>query len=293
MTDAAIFDRAIAHVESNLVGQPELLAAIRSALIRTVSGFRALRPVSILTLGPTGVGKTLAARLTAAGLHGTPNLVRVDCGEYQHSHEIAKLIGAPPGYVGHDVTKPRISLSSIQTARGTCGIAVVLFDEIEKAHPALFHLLLSILDEGFVKNGVGETVMFNRTILFITSNCGSREARFTGFRPDRAGQFLGAMRRTFPPEMIGRIDHIVVARALTREDLAAIARLELDQMVREAEMAGVEVEVPAGYVEALIDRVNLNYAARDLRHQIERDFADPIAEAVLRRRRKAAMRSAA
>src|SRR5882757_4515206 len=206
------------------------------------------RPVgNLLFLGPTGAGKTRVVEATAEVLFGDPHaVIKVDCAEFQHSHEIAKLIGSPPGYLGHRETHPLITQETLeQYHTDKLKISVLLFDEIEKASDALWQLLLGILDKATLTLGDNRRVDFSQTMIFMTSNLGAKEMSdlitgSIGFAPAKGGQLAAddldqkiyrtaseAARRKFSPEFMNRIDKVVVFRSLKHQQLCEILDLEL------------------------------------------------------------------
>src|SRR6476620_7483858 len=231
-----------AQLNLKVVGQP----AASDIIIPYIQMFQAGlapegRPVGVfLLLGPTGTGKTKTVEALAEVIHGSEkNLLKVDCGEFQMEHEVAKLIGAPPGYLGHRETQPMLTqqkLNAVTTDR--CGLSLVLFDEIEKAAPSLTRLLLGVLDKGVLRLGDNSTVNFEKSLVFLTSNLGAREMMKEispdfGFqagamteRPDLTSKLqniaLVAVRKRFSPEFVNRIDCIITYQPLTAESLSAI-----------------------------------------------------------------------
>jgi ATP-dependent Clp protease ATP-binding subunit ClpA len=197
-------------------------------------------------LGPTGTGKTKTIEALAEILHGSEkNLLKIDCGEFQMEHEVAKLIGAPPGYLGHRETQPMLTQQKLNAVTSEkCSLSLVLFDEIEKAAPSMTRLLLGVLDKGTLRLGDNSTVNFEKSLVFLTSNLGAREmmreinpefgfqsAQSAGERPDLTSKLqniaLVAVRKRFSPEFVNRIDCIITYQPLTPESLAAI----LDQQI--------------------------------------------------------------
>src|ERR1700732_2361534 len=224
-----------ALLSQKVVGQP----AVAEIIVPYIQMFQAGlapegRPVGVfLLLGPTGTGKTKTVEALAEVLHGSEkNLLKVDCGEFQMEHEVAKLIGAPPGYLGHRETQPMLTQQKLNgVTSDRCGLSLVLFDEIEKAPPSMTRLLLGVLDKGVLRLGDNSTVNFEKSIVFLTSNLGAREmmreinpdfgftsATVSGTRTDLTQKLQGialvAVRKKFSPEFINRIDHVINYRTL-------------------------------------------------------------------------------
>ncbi len=289
-------------LESKVVGQRSALAAIVPSIHLHRSGLAPVdRPVgTFLLLGPTGTGKTRTVEAIAEVLHGRREaLLRIDCGEFQSDHEIAKLIGAPPGYVGHLDSKPRLTTQSVDEVRSErCDLALVLFDEVEKAAPSLSQLLLSILDRGKLRLGSGEEVDFTRTLIFFTSNLGAREMMDAirpglGFdagklrSPDELkerleGIGLRAVRKHFTPEFLNRLDGVVTYRPLDPASVVAILEhhiAELKEHVHSrlgARSFALEIAPAARYF--MIDKgTSLEYGARELRRVIHKYLTQPLA----------------
>ena len=298
-------ERLAALLAAKVVGQPTALETILPSIHLHRSGLAPEgRPVgAFLLLGPTGTGKTRTVEAIAEVLHGSRrNVLRIDCGEFQSDHEIAKLIGAPPGYVGHFDSKPRLSAENLDKVRSEgSDLALILLDEIEKAAPAMAPLLLSLLDRATVTLGNGDEVDFTRTLVFFTSNLGAREMMdeirpHVGFDTgeDRSPAELRAriegigrraVEKHFSPEFLNRIDAIVTYRPLDAASLVGI----LEHHIRELQhhvhtrLGGrsfdVEVAPAARYF--MIDRgTSLEYGARELRRVIHRHLTQPVAEMV-------------
>jgi ATP-dependent Clp protease ATP-binding subunit ClpA len=263
------------------------------------------RPLgTMLFLGPTGTGKTRVAEAAVEVLFGSASaLVKIDCAEYQHPHEIAKLVGSPPGYVGHRETSPMLRQESLDRydSAGT-KLAVVLFDEIEKASPALWQLLLGVLDRGALTLGDNRRIDFSRTIVILTSNLGAHEmaAMVSGgigfarasaraqsdpnFKEQLRNTAIEAARQNFSPEFMNRIDKTVVFEPLDDDDLRQVLELEL-RAVQGRILAGGEAKFRFSCSDAvkeqlLVDGTDRRYGARHLRRAIERLLVTPLARLV-------------
>ena len=260
------------------------------------------RPVgTMLFLGPTGSGKTRVVEATAEALLGDPNaIVKIDCAEFQHSHEIAKLIGSPPGYLGHRETAPMLTQENLDKHHTKDNeLTLVLFDEIEKASDALWQLLLGILDKATLTLGDNRKVDFSRCMIFLTSNLGASEmsAMLTnsiGFAPPRAGNLPGsdidqkifiaaldAARKKFSPEFMNRIDKVVVFQTLTRRELGQILDLELlavERRISTGQNGHFTFALTDCAKELLLEEgTNYEYGARHLKRAIERLLFYPLA----------------
>jgi ATP-dependent Clp protease ATP-binding subunit ClpB len=260
------------------------------------------RPLgTMLFLGPTGSGKTRVVETTAEVLFGRPNaMLKIDCAEFQHSHEIAKLVGSPPGYLGHRETSPLLTQENLDrhnTRRDP--FSLVLFDEIEKASSSLWQLLLGILDKATLTLGDNTRVDFSHTIIFMTSNLGAREISEVvcepiGFAPSGAAGIgaeeldqkiyrtaVEAARRQFSPEFMNRIDKVVVFRSLKHEELRQVLDLELDALQRRIDVGAAEefafVLTDAAKELLLSEGTDHRYGARHLKRAIERSLVCPLA----------------
>lgn len=258
------------------------------------------RPVvNLLFLGPTGSGKTRLVEATAEVLFGDPRgIVKVDCAEFQHSHEIAKLIGSPPGYLGHRETQPIITQEVLdQHHSDKVKLSLVLFDEIEKASDALWQLLLGILDKGTLTLGDNRRVDFSRCMIFMTSNLGSHEVMnlmngglgFAATRSDMDEELdqkiyraaTEAARRKFSPEFMNRIDKVIVFRALTRENLETVLDIELARVQQRIINATDGRQfvfrcTPAARDFLLKEGTDIKFGARHLKRSIERHLVFPM-----------------
>jgi ATP-dependent Clp protease ATP-binding subunit ClpB len=264
------------------------------------------RPIgTLLFLGPTGSGKTRVVEAAAQVLLGDTNaVIKIDCAEFQHSHEIAKLIGSPPGYLGHRETSPMLTQENLDKSHtDETKLSFVLFDEIEKASDALWQLLLGILDKATLTLGDNRRVDFSKTIVIMTSNLGAREmsemiSGGIGFAPTKQGKdpddneidtkiyrtALEAAKRKFSPEFMNRIDKVVVFRSLKEHHLRQILEIELRQVQnRITESAGTKFvfECTTGAKEFLLrEGIDLKYGARHLKRSIERFLVYPLSNLV-------------
>lgn len=262
------------------------------------------RPAGVfLLLGPTGTGKTRTVEALAEVLHGSPkNLLKVDCGEFQMEHEVAKLIGAPPGYLGHRETTPMLTQQKLgAVASEDSALSLILFDEIEKAASSMTRLLLGVLDKAILRLGDNTSVNFERSLIFLTSNLGAREMRRElhpdfGFesllppaRRDTAkklqGIGLNAVRRKFPPEFVNRIDAVITYQPLGTESLRIIVDQQIEELERhiEARLAenAFEISVAAPVREFLLQKgTSMEYGARELKRTVLRHLTQPLAAMV-------------
>jgi ATP-dependent Clp protease ATP-binding subunit ClpB len=277
------------HMEERLakrvVGQDEALRAVSAAVRRARSGLQdPNRPIgSFLFLGPTGVGKTETARALAEFLFDDEQaMVRLDMSEYMEKHAVARLIGAPPGYVGYEEG------GQLTEAVRRRPYAVVLFDEIEKAHRDVFNVLLQILDDGRLTDGHGRTVDFRNAVVIMTSNVGSEQIQRLAGRPGANLQeirdaALEILRGEFRPEFLNRVDEIVVFRPLAREDLAAIVEIQLARLRKLLAERNVTLELTEAARETVADAgYDPMYGARPLKRAIQRLVQDPLAVRLLR-----------
>ena len=274
-----------AHLHQRVVGQDEAVDAIADAVVRARAGIQdPERPIgSFIFLGPTGVGKTELARTLAAYLFNDEKaLIRIDMSEYMEKHAVARLIGAPPGYVGYEEG------GQLTEAVRRKPFSVVLFDEVEKAHPDVFNLLLQILDEGRLTDSQGRTVDFRNTVLIMTSNIGSAEIlEFEGATDSEhyqsmKSQVLELMKHHFRPEFLNRVDETVVFHALDREQLVAIVDIQLERLRRRLAEKRIELELTDEakrfIAEAGYDPV---YGARPIKRTIQKSVETEIARKLL------------
>jgi ATP-dependent Clp protease ATP-binding subunit ClpB len=271
------------HMEERLhervIGQDEAVEAVSNALRRSRAGLSDPdRPIgSFLFLGPTGVGKTELARALAEFMFDSEQaMVRIDMSEYQEKHTVARLIGAPPGYVGYEEG------GQLTEAVRRRPYAVVLLDEIEKAHADAFNVLLQIMDDGRLTDGKGRTVSFTNTILIMTSNVGSQYIVAEADEERMRAQIEEVLAQTFKPEFLNRVDDTVTFHRLTREDIAKIVDLQVAHLVRRVEEKGIEVELTDD-ARTLLGNLGYDptYGARPLRRVIQRQLVDKLALKIL------------
>ena len=265
--------------------------AVSRAIRRSRAGLKdSRRPVgSFIFLGPTGVGKTELARALAEYLFGDENaLIRVDMSEYMEKFSVSRLLGAPPGYVGYEEG----GFLTEKVRRRP--YSVVLFDEIEKAHPDVFNMLLQVLDDGRLTDSVGHVVDFKNTILIMTSNLGTSfigKRTAPGFLAEGEGEthdkmkekVLDELKRAFRPEFINRVDDIIVFHALSKENITAIVRLMLTRINAQISDRGIQLEPTEAALDLLVQKgFDPTYGARQLRRTIQKEVEDPLAEAIVR-----------
>ena len=281
-------------IHKRVVGQDEAVSAVCRAIRRSRVGLQdSKRPIgSFLFLGQTGVGKTeLCKALAEAMFDDENNIIRIDMSEYMESYSVSKLIGAPPGYVGHDDGGQLTELVRRKP------YSVVLFDEIEKAHPDVFNILLQVLDDGRLTDSHGRTVNFKNTIIIMTSNCGVSEINahtsqlgfnnlgFTTDNPDYEQMkevILSSVRKKFKPEFLNRIDVITVFHSLTEQDLTNIAKIMLSNLSKKLKERDLNIKFTEGALRYLVEKgTSAEYGARPLKRLIQTDIEDELTDALL------------
>jgi ATP-dependent Clp protease ATP-binding subunit ClpB len=270
-----------AELHRRVIGQDEAVSAIANAVRRSRAGLQdPNRPIgSFIFLGPTGVGKTETARALAEFLFDDERaLVRLDMSEYMEKHAVARMLGAPPGYIGYEEG------GQLTEAVRRRPYSVILFDEIEKAHPDVFNVLLQILDDGRLTDGQGHVVNFKNAVVIMTSNVGSQWIlEFGADRWDEAERrVLDTLRETFKPEFLNRVDDVVVFRPLGRDELAQIIDLQLERVRQLVADRGIGIEVAPEAKELLTaEGYDPVYGARPLKRVIQRRVQNPLALAIL------------
>jgi len=278
-------------MEKVVVGQHEAVSAICKALRRSRADLKdPKRPIgTFLLLGPTGVGKTLLAKTMAEQMFGdTKSLIHLDMSEYAERHNVSRLFGAPPGYVGFEEG------GQLTEKVRRNPYSVVLFDEVEKAHPEIWNALLQILEEGKLTDGQGRVVNFRNTIILMTSNVGSdtiRKQSTLGFSPitDEASyekareRVLEEAKKTFRPEFLNRLDDLIVFRSFTKPDLIQILNLEVEKVIERLRHKNIRLELDEAAKDFLVEKgYDPQYGARPMRRAVERYLEDSLAEEILR-----------
>jgi ATP-dependent Clp protease ATP-binding subunit ClpB len=258
-------------LHERVIGQDTAVTAVANAIRRSRAGLSdPHRPIgSFLFLGPTGVGKTELARTLAEFLFDDERaMVRIDMSEYMEKHSVSRLVGAPPGYVGYEEG------GQLTEAVRRRPYAVILLDEIEKAHPDVFNVLLQLMDDGRLTDGQGRTVDFTNTVVIMTSNLGSGGSE---------EQVMAAVRAHFKPEFLNRVDEIVVFHRLSEADIERIVGLQLEQLVKRVAERGLTLAVtPAAQTWIAKAGYDPDFGARPLKRVIQREVADPIALELLK-----------
>lgn len=280
------------ELHKTVIGQDEAVTKVSEAIMRSRTGIADEgKPIgSFLFLGPTGVGKTQLAKSLAANLYSDErNMVRIDMSEYMEKYSVSRLIGAPPGYVGYDEG------GQLTEAVRRKPYSIVLFDEIEKAHPDVFNVLLQVLDDGRITDGQGRTVDFKNTVIIMTSNLGSglildsmeraeREGRNTSeIDEETRNEIDRLLKSTFRPEFLNRLDDIVLFRPLTKKDVRSIVDLFVGKLRSRLKEKNLDIEVTPAAMDYLVEHgYDPNFGARPLRRYVTDTLETPVAKAILK-----------
>ncbi len=277
-------------LHQRVVGQDSAVKAVSDAIRRARAGLKdPNRPVgSFIFVGPTGVGKTELTKALAEAVFGDENsMIRVDMSEYMEKHSVAKLVGAPPGYVGFD------EAGQLTEKVRRKPYSVVLFDEIEKAHPDVFNIMLQILDDGRLTDSKGRVVNFKNTIIIMTSNVGASDVQRTqtlGFSGSKDAEYdkmcdryMDALKEKFRPEFLNRIDDIIIFKKLTKEDTSQIANILLKSLNKRLALKDIKMEITESAMDLLTSKgYDETYGARPLKRVIQRNIEDKLSEEILR-----------
>jgi ATP-dependent Clp protease ATP-binding subunit ClpE len=272
------------RLHKRVVGQERAVQSVSKAIRRNRSDFRRKRsPNSFIFVGPTGVGKTELARAVAEELFGNEDaMIRLDMSEYMEKHTVSKLIGAPPGYVGYDQG------GQLTEKVRRKPYSVILLDEIEKAHPDVYNMLLQIMEDGRLTDSHGRTVGFENTIIIMTSNAGTSNRQY-GIGYNNEGsvalekQVMDAVKDTFRPEFLNRVDEVIVFEELTKEQLGTIVDIMIEEVREDSLQKGIEIKVSQKAKDALVEKgYSPKYGARPLRKKIQQYIEDELAERYLK-----------
>ena len=274
------------RLKGHIIGQDDAVNAVSKAIRRNRSGFRNhFKPASFIFVGPTGVGKTELVKQLTIELFGTEDaLVRLDMSEYMEKHTASKMIGSPPGYVGYD------EAGQLTERVRRRPYSVVLFDEIEKAHPDVFNMLLQILDDGRLTDSQGRTVNFENTVIIMTSNAGtSVKNNGIGFATDNKSAIkekaTDALKNIFRPEFLNRVDEIVVFNTLSKNNLVEIAKIMMKDIIGQCKDKGININIDDAVYNYLAENgFDEKYGARPLRQLIQKKIEDELAELFLLRK---------
>ena len=271
------------NLHQRVIGQNEAVTAVSRAIRRNRAGLKSTkRPPSFIFVGPTGVGKTELAKSLAYEMFGNENsIIRIDMSEYMEGHSTSKLIGSPPGYVGYD------DAGQLTEKVKRNPYSIILLDEIEKAHPDVFNILLQVLDEGRLTDSQGNTVNFENTIIIMTSNAGStlntNSIGFGATELTRRNKILDSLKEVFRPEFLNRVDEIVVFEQLSKEQLLQIVDLMLSETAKVLQDKDITMEVSSEAKDYILQQgTDIKYGARPLRRAIQRYIEDEISDLILK-----------
>ncbi len=275
------------NLHTRVIGQVEAVESVSRAIRRNRAGLKSTkRPPSFIFVGPTGVGKTELAKSLAYEMFGDENsIIRVDMSEYMESHSTSKLIGSPPGYVGYD------DAGQLTEKVKRHPYSIVLLDEIEKAHPDVFNILLQVLDDGRLTDNQGNTVSFENTIIIMTSNAGSNlntnSIGFGGASIANRNKILDALKDTFRPEFLNRVDEIVVFNSLNENELIQIVDLMLNDTIKALNDKNISMHISEEAKKYLLKQgTDLKFGARPLRRAIQRYIEDELSDMILKQELK-------
>ena len=271
------------RLKEHIIGQDEAVAAVSAAVRRNRVGISPKhKPVSFIFVGSTGVGKTELVKQLATDLFNTPDaLIRLDMSEFMEKHSVSRIVGSPPGYVGYD------EAGQLTEKIRRKPYAVVLFDEIEKAHPDVLNVLLQILDDGEITDAHGRKVNFENTIIVMTSNAGSATKEGTvGFdrsmNQQDSDRAMKALQQFLRPEFINRVDAVITFNRLTEENFRAIAKIMLGELAASLKEKGITFTYEESLVELLTEKsYSRTYGARNLRRTIQKELEDPMATRII------------
>ena len=270
------------NLHKRIIGQNEAVEAVARAIRRNRAGLKSTkRPPSFIFVGPTGVGKTELAKALAYEMFGNEDsIIRIDMSEYMESHSTSKLIGSPPGYVGYD------DAGQLTEKVKRNPYSIVLLDEIEKAHPDVFNILLQVLDDGRLTDAQGNTVSFENTIIIMTSNAGSNlNTNSIGFGGGMVNNnaIMNSLKETFRPEFLNRVDEIVIFNQLSHDELMQIVDLMLNDTRKALEDKNITIEISDDAKKYLLDKgTDIKYGARPLRRAIQRYLEDELSDMILK-----------
>ena len=271
-----------ANLHKRIVGQEEAVNSVARAVRRNRAGLKSTkRPPSFIFVGPTGVGKTELAKSLAYEMFGSEDsIIRIDMSEYMESHSTSKLIGAPPGYVGYD------DAGQLTEKVKRKPYSIILLDEIEKAHPDVFNILLQVLDDGKLTDSQGNSVSFSNTIIIMTSNAGSNtNSNSIGFGKQTLdkGKVLDKLKDVFRPEFLNRVDEIISFDPLTKEQLLQIVDLMLEDTKKALKEKDITIDFSPKAKEFILEKgTDIKFGARPLRRAIQRYIEDELSEMILR-----------
>ena len=278
--------KKLLNLETNLhkriIGQEDAVNSVSRAIRRNRAGLKSTkRPPSFIFVGPTGVGKTELAKSLAYEMFGSEDsIIRVDMSEYMESHSTSKLIGAPPGYVGYD------DAGQLTDKVKRKPYSIILLDEIEKAHPDVFNILLQVLDDGKLTDSQGNTVSFSNTIIIMTSNAGSNlNTNSIGFGKQTVdkNKVIDSLKEVFRPEFLNRVDEIISFDSLTKEQLLQIIDLMLKDTVKALNEKDIKMNITKNAKDYLLDKgTDIKFGARPLRRAIQRYIEDELSEMILK-----------